>query len=90
MSAALKVTRLEQGKETKSHHFSNESELLNRMVIGMTSKQYRVEHGFNKVEPIRDHFSYQELVTIEALELANTVMINFGEPYETRKVRLEA
>lgn len=88
MGTALKVTRAEQGKETKSHHYSNEAELLNRLVIGMTSKQYRVEHNLKTHEAIRDHFSFQELATIEELERTNIALINLGEDYETRKHKL--
>jgi len=88
MSKSLQTTRLEQGKETKHFHFSNEAKMLNRIVIGMTSKQYRIEHELDKDEPIRNHFTSGQLQAIDALEATNTALINLGESFETRKEKL--
>jgi hypothetical protein len=61
--------------------------MINRIVLGCTSKQYRAEHG---TENVRDSLSPLELKAIEALQRANTTFIDFGLPYDERKAKLQA
>ena len=37
----------------KPYHFSNECDMLNRIVIGMTAKQFRIANGIDKGKSIR-------------------------------------
>ena len=37
------------------HIYSNEMNMLNRIVFSMTAKQYREKHGLSKATPIRSH-----------------------------------
>ena len=39
----------------KPYHFSNECDMLNRIVLGMTAKQFRVLHGIEKKTSIRPY-----------------------------------
>lgn len=88
MSDALKVQREACGKEIKSYHFSNEFDLINRITLGQTSKQFRADHGIGKEEPIRDHLSAGQIKCIEHLQRLNTSLIEIGMPFEERKAKL--
>ena len=41
----------------KPYHFSNECDMLNRIVIGMTAKQFRIANGIDKGKSIRPYLS---------------------------------
>lgn len=90
MQSALQDNRLEQGKETKSFHYSNEADLINRIVLGCTSKAFRANHSIEQNDPIRDHLSALEQKALLELQRANTVYINDGISFEERKVKLNA
>ena len=74
--------------EPKHYHYSNEFNLINRIVLGMTSKKYRDEHELGKADAIRDHLTPCEIAAIEHLQRANTTMIEIGLGYEERKNKL--
>lgn len=67
------------------YHFSNEADLINRIVLGMPAKQYRKIHG---VEHVRDAVSAAELVEIERLQRINTGLIEIDMGYSERKEHL--
>ena len=43
--------------DPKPYHFSNECDMLYRIVLGMTAKQFRVLHGFEKKNSIRPYLT---------------------------------
>ncbi len=43
--------------DPKPYHFSNECDMINRIVIGMSAKQFRLEHGIEKGESIRPYLT---------------------------------
>lgn len=88
MTEAVKITRANQGKESKHFHFSNEFDLINRVALGMTAKQYRAHHGIDPGTHIRDTLTKLEIACIEHLQRANTTMIEIGYPFEKRKQEL--
>ncbi len=68
--------------EPKRHHFSNECDMLNRLVTGMTSKQFKAAHG---VDSVRDALSAAQLQLMERLQRQNTSLIELGFSYDDRK-----
>lgn len=88
MTDAVKITRANQGKESKHFHYSNEFNLVNRVALGMTSKQYRDHHGLDPNTHIRDTLTKLEIECIEHLQRANTTMIELGFEFEKRKNEL--
>jgi len=89
MNEALEESRKELGKETAAHHYSNESDMINRIVLGATSKQYRINHGIEK-EPIRDHLNDAEIAAIIGLQRANMIYIQDGMAFDERKAKLNS
>lgn len=88
MQEALRQAREELGKETKHFHYSNEADMLNRIVLGMTSKQYREHHQLLEGRSIRDILTVTELAAFADLERANKTFIDLGYTFEERKERL--
>lgn len=76
MAAVLQYARNDQGKETQSHHYSNESRLVNWAATGEFKKQDR------------DRLSFDELNLLAKLEERNAVLIGRGLDYHARKTIL--
>ena len=77
MNDILKDVRLQIGKATASHHYSNEARLINWALTG----------EFKGLD--RDILSVQELDVLAKLEEKNAVLIGRGLGYDARKPILE-
>ena len=78
----------EAHEEIKPYHFSNEADLINRIVLGCSSSKYRKEHDIQKGEAIRDYLNQSEINCVIALQRANTVYIEDGLDFQERKEKL--
>ena len=78
----------EAHEEIKPYHFSNESDLINRITLGMTASKFRKHHDIAKSELIRDYLSTAQLNCIITLQRANTVYIEDGLDFQERKQKL--
>lgn len=90
MTDAILESRQELGKETKFFHFSNEADLLNRIVLGITSAKFRAFHNVSEKESIRDYLTFEQKNALSSLQRANTVYIDEGLNFEERKWKLIA
>lgn len=86
MCDALTLHRLSLGKETKPHNYTNEFNMINSIVLGMTAKTYRKIH--NIAGDIRNHLNEQQLSQIAYLERSNITLLELGWSYERRKAEL--
>ncbi|EHI3195842.1 antA/AntB antirepressor family protein [Salmonella enterica] len=87
MCAALDLLRAEQGKTTQPHHYTTESNMLARIVLGgMTAKQWAQSNGITG-EP-RDYMSTLQLEHLSYLERSNITLIETGQDYHQRKAEL--
>ena len=68
----------------KFYHFSNEMDMINRIVLGMSAKQFRDKHKIEEGS-IRPYLSELEIYTINLLQRVNTELIEVGFDFETRK-----
>ena len=84
MNDALKEYRDKLDKKTSYFHYSNEANMINRIVLGMTSKEYREKHNIDKKE-VRDNLAPWQLETIKELQRTNTDLIKMGLSYHFRK-----
>ncbi len=87
MTGALRDMRAEQGKATAAHHYRNEADMLNRIVLGMAAADYRELHGIDADDPIRDHLTAAEIAAIEELQRFDSSLILMGMDYSERKAR---
>lgn len=88
MCAALDVARAEQGKQTLPRHYTNESNMLARIVLGgLTAKQWAQVNNIDG-EP-RDSMNTDQLDHLAYLESTNITLIDMGMDYHPRKAELE-
>lgn len=73
----------------KSHHFSNECNMINKIAIGMTAKQFREVHGIEKGKSIRPYLTDKQIRMIDILQKADIGLLIGFPDYEDRKRRLE-
>lgn len=76
VSAVLQLSRQQQGKETKPHHYMNEARLINWAIAGQ----------FTGLD--RDTLSYDELDLLAELEAQDLILIGSQCTYEQRKTAL--
>lgn len=81
------ITYDKKGKATH-YHYSNEFNLINKIVLGVNAKQYRIEHELEPSQPIRDTLTKAEIEAIEHMQRLDTGMIELGYTYEQRKGQL--
>ncbi|EKY0662451.1 antA/AntB antirepressor family protein [Citrobacter freundii] len=87
MCEALELARMEQGKTTQRHHYTNESNMLSRIVLGgLTAKQWAQANGVEG-EP-RDSMNAEQLEHFAYLENTNITLIDMGMEFEQRKAEL--
>mgnify|MGYP000205646379 CR=1 FL=1 len=85
MTDAIKEFREEQGKEPKWYHFSNEADMLNRIVIGKTAKKVRESNGLDKGVSIRDYIPEWQVEALKHLQRLNTDLLHSSLGYDNRK-----
>lgn len=90
MTAAIQGTRTELGKDTLPHHYSNEYDMINRIVLGCTSSAYRKKNELEKDDAIRDAMTALQIAAVTELQRVNTSLIEVGTEYEDRKAKLTA
>ncbi|EIT7545757.1 TPA: antA/AntB antirepressor family protein [Citrobacter braakii] len=87
MCAALEAARAEQGKSTQARHYTNESNMIARIVLGgMTAKQWAQVNSIDG-EP-RDCMSAGQLEHLAYQESTNITLIDMGMAYDQRKAEL--
>lgn len=87
MCAALELARAEIDKSTEVHHYTTESNMLSRLVLGgMTAKQWAKANEISG-DP-RDNMSAKQLEHLSYLELSNITLIELGWDYPQRKSEL--
>ena len=80
----------EAHEEIKPYHFSNEADLVNRIILGCTASKYRKDNDIEKGEAIRDYFTQCQVDCVVALQRANTVYIEDGLDFQERKIKLQS
>ena len=85
LTEAIRATR----DAPKPYDYSNEADMINRIVLGMSAKQYREKHGIPKGEPIRPHMTAEKAALMERLQMMD-IGFQYSEPeYQKRKQMLE-
>lgn len=85
---AMGVAIQNDHEEIKPYHFSNEADLINRIVLGMTASKFKKHHDVEKGELIRDYMTTEQLNCIVSLQRANTVYIEDSIDFQIRKQKL--
>ena len=82
---------MESHDEPKHYHFSNEINMINRIVIGTDASKFKDANGIDKKAPsIRPYLSLDQIQRIEELQRVDIGLIVAGMEYEARKSVLES
>lgn len=73
----------------KPYHFSNECDMINRIVTGMSAKQFRQANGIEKGKSIRPYLSDTQIQLMETLQKVDVGLLVSVPDYEQRKRYLE-
>ena len=73
----------------KPYHFSNECDLINRIVTGMSAKQFRQVHGLEKGISIRPYLADEQVRMMETLQKVDIGLLVGVPDYAERKRYLE-
>lgn len=73
----------------KPYHFSNECDMINRIVLGKSAKQFRLENNIEKGKSIRPYLSKTQIDLIEVLQKVDVGLLVAFPSYEDRKKHLE-
>ncbi|MBR2912506.1 MAG: Rha family transcriptional regulator [Oscillospiraceae bacterium] len=73
----------------KPYHFSNECDMLNRIVLGMTAKQFHIAHGIEGKKSIRPYLTQEQIDLLEVLQKVDIGLLVSVPDYHERKRHLE-
>ena len=78
---------IEQAHEKpKFYHFSNEINMINRIVLGTDAKHFKEENGIDKKEhSIRPYLTAEQIKTIEELQRIDIGLLVANIEFEQRK-----
>lgn len=77
-------------KNPKPYHYSNECDMINRIVIGMTAKKFRELNNIPKGESICPYLTEEQLNTLEKLQIIDVGLMVVEPDLKKRKVILES
>jgi len=73
----------------KPYHFSNECDMLNRIVLGMSAKQFRLVNGIEKGKSIRPYLTDEQVKMLETLQKIDAGLLVAVPDFQQRKRHLE-
>lgn len=76
-------------EKPKPYHFSNECDMINRIVLGKSAKQFRLENNLEKGTSIRPYLTDDQINLIEKLQRVDIGLLVAFPNYEERKRYLE-
>ena len=68
--------------------YSNEFNMINKMVLGLSTKDFRELHGVKKGESIRPYLTKQQIELIQKLQKYDSVLVELVPSYKERKIKL--
>jgi Rha family phage regulatory protein len=76
--------------EPKFYHYSSEADMINRIVLGMSAKQFRQDRGIDKGESIRGYLSHCQVEAIHQLQSFDVGLVTIMPDFQERKKALQA
>lgn len=74
--------------EPKSYHYSTECDMINRIVLGCSAKQFRQAHDIPDGMSIRPYLTDTQAKTVRKLQTEDIRLLYTGVEYDDRKSRL--
>lgn len=72
-------------EEPKPYHYSNELDMINRIVLGMSAAQYRKARGIPKGQSIRPYLTEEQISDIDRLQHADVGFTLAVSDFQERK-----
>lgn len=72
-------------EEPKHYHFSAEIDMVNRIVLGMSAKQFKETHGLKKVSSIRPYLTPEQAEAVKVLQRIDIGLILAVSDFQQRK-----
>ena len=69
--------------------YSNEFNMINKIVLGCSTKEFRELHGIKKGDSIRPYCTDEQLKAIRHLQSYDAVLVDVIKDYNLRKAQLE-
>jgi Rha family phage regulatory protein len=85
----LTAAILEMHVKPQQHHFSNEMDMINRIVLGMSAKQFKEVHGLGDVKSIRPYLDAEQLALIGMLQKTDIGLVLTEPDFHKRRRTLE-
>lgn len=73
----------------KAYHYSNECDMINRLVLGMPAKQVRETNGLEKGQSIRPYLTSGQMYLIDRLQKIDAGLLISTPDFQARKRQLE-
>ncbi len=78
-------------EEPKFYHFSNEFNMINRIVLGVDAKHFKEENGLDKNEnSIRPYLTAEQIKAVEELQRIDVGLLVANMEFDKRKEILQA
>lgn len=74
----------------KPYHFSNECDMLNRIVLGMSARQFRLANGIEKGQSIRPYLTARQIHALDRLQHLDYGLLYSCPDFQQRKQMLMA
>jgi Rha family phage regulatory protein len=75
--------------EPKPYHYSNECDMLNRLVLGQTAKQFRDAHDLKNGESIRPYLTPEQIELLDIVQKIDVGLLVSVPDFQMRKRHLE-
>lgn len=75
--------------DAKHYVYSNECDMINRIITGYSTKKFRELHNIQKGESIRPYMTSQQLQLLEVLQKMDIGLFFSGLSYQERKQKLD-
>jgi Rha family phage regulatory protein len=72
----------------KPYHFSNESDMINRIVLGETAKEFKLRIGLGDIPSIRPYLTAEQIKSIDRLQKHDIGLMMVEPDYQKRKEAL--
>ena len=79
---------LDAHDEPKSYHYSNEYDMINRIVLGCSAKKYKELHNLGNVPSIRPFLTEMEAKAVRKMQTLDIRLLYRGVDYLERKTEL--
>lgn len=76
-------------EDPKFFHYSNEADMINRIVLGMPAKKFRQLHGMEKGESIREYLAPWQAEAIQKLQSFDIGLVKVMPDFSQRKTTLQ-